>query len=217
MSACPPVGRKLVRSGWSFCFSLFITCGDSLSSFGIGLPVLTAFFFCIFLVKCYNWAFFSFPLILSLHSEGRMIDYIHGDGNCFFLVINISKDIDGSENAHEIWRNQTCNEFSTHPQHYERYVENMSVAEHVRRMRQPKRWPTTCEMYGTAQVLRCNVYVFSPPTDDAEDGAKYKWFVFQPRASSLVKLSPHPPYFTICHTHGNHFDKSCAYPHRVQL
>lgn len=155
------------------------------------------------------WNLLSFlrnKLVFTFFSGGRTIDYILADGNCFFRAV--AKEIDQTEETHGQWRQRICNEIEHNPCVYQKYIEGGRAAleKHIRLMRKEKTWADTCEMYAFAQVAERPLYVFSPPApNNAEDGWLYRWLEFHPRTP--VTSSQHPRYATLCHTHGNHFDR----------
>ncbi|KAK7493174.1 hypothetical protein BaRGS_00015511 [Batillaria attramentaria] len=142
----------------------------------------------------------------ALAADGRTIDYILADGNCFFRAV--AKEMDQTEETHGQWRQSVCKEIEDNPCVYQKYIEGgrAGVEKYVRLMRKEKKWAGTCEMYAFAQVTKRPLYMFSPPApDNAEDGWLYRWLAFQPRTP--VAGNQHPRYVTLCNTHGNHFDR----------
>ncbi|KAL8567949.1 hypothetical protein ACOMHN_029124 [Nucella lapillus] len=59
----------------------------------------------------------SYPVYDSLDEllapEGRAIDYIEGDGNCFFRAV--AKEMDSTEETHMQWRRRVCDEVEANP------------------------------------------------------------------------------------------------------
>ena len=141
------------------------------------------------------------PVPLRLASIGRQVDYIRGDGNCFFRAL--SKEMYGSEEFHAEWREAVCDVIGRHPLVFSQYVDASSVGSHVQDMRAAGTWATTCEIYATATLLRREVYVLapSPPSpcsgpsprpnpgcaeeeEEGGGGAHYTWLLFSPRSLS---------------------------------
>ena len=151
------------------------------------------------------------------------MDYIRGDGNCFFRAL--SKEMYGSEDYHAEWREAVCDVISNHPHVFSQYVDGSSVDSHVKEMRTLGTWATTCEIYATATLLQREVYVLAPCPSGDLNSAAYNWLLFSPRSlsgssagGSRSKLAAahdadcshddvHPCYLTLCHTNGNHYDR----------
>lgn len=154
-----------------------------------------------------------------LASIERQLDYIRGDGNCFFRAL--SKEMYGSEEFHTEWRQAVVDVIESHPHVFRQYIDGENVQEHVADMRRAGTWATTCEIYAAATLLQREIYVLAPnPT-----GHEYSWLLFSPRAlpgassSSSTHQSTatssshgqasevHPCYLTLCYTNGNHYDR----------
>ena len=155
------------------------------------------------------------------------MDYIRGDGNCFFRAL--SKEMYGTEDYHAEWREAVCDVIGSHPHVFRQYVDGGKVASHVKEMRALGTWATTCEIYATATLLQREVYVLAPsPTSGDLNSTEYNWLLFSPRSltgssagGSRSRLSSaghdadggsghddvHPCYLTLCHTNGNHYDR----------
>ncbi|XP_076457257.1 uncharacterized protein LOC143291293 isoform X2 [Babylonia areolata] len=125
-----------------------------------------------------------------LASTGRQVDYIRGDGNCFFRAL--SKEMYGSEDYHAEWREAVCDLIGAHPRVFCQFVDPGpgSLERHVGFMRRPGTWATSCEIYGTATLLRREVYVLAPspssspvPSTTTSRGhaeKDYHWLLFSP-------------------------------------
>ena len=133
------------------------------------------------------------------------------DGNCYYRAISCA--MDETENNHLKWRDLICREAAAHPEKFRQYVDG-TVEEHLMRVRQPREWAQTIDMYATAHLLQKNMYVLSPIPGKEGDGSQYRWLKISapvgggaPRCE--FKSSSHSTkhdYITLCHTHGNHFD-----------
>ncbi|PVD27008.1 hypothetical protein C0Q70_12158 [Pomacea canaliculata] len=114
-------------------------------------------------------------LFCRLASLERQVDYIKGDGNCFFRAL--SKEIYGSENFHAEWREAVVDVIDCHPLVFRQYVDTNSVESHVQEMRRLGTWATTCEIYAAAMLLQRDIYVLTPN----HTGKEYHWLLFSPR------------------------------------
>ncbi|KAL8575990.1 hypothetical protein ACOMHN_052008 [Nucella lapillus] len=171
-----------------------------------------------------------------LADTGRQVDYIRGDGNCFFRAL--SKELYGSEDFHTDWREAVCDLIESHPCVFSPFVDGGCVSKHLHLMRQLGSWATSCEIYGAATLLRREVYVLAPSHSGQKE---YNWLLFRP--CSLVCRNKaenggegcgheanddddeeedeegeegegeeegegiHPCYITLCLTNGNHYDR----------
>lgn len=153
-----------------------------------------------------------------LASIGRQVDYIRGDGNCYFRAL--SKEMYGNEDYHAEWRQAVCDVIARNPNVFAQYIDGGDVATHVKQMRELGTWATTCEIYATSTLLERLVYVLAPTPNLRNE---YHWLLFSPRSltgsragSSVSSISNdgegshediHPCYLTLCHTNGNHYDR----------
>ncbi|XP_076457842.1 uncharacterized protein LOC143291704 [Babylonia areolata] len=151
----------------------------------------------------------------ELATQDRQIDYIRGDGNCFFRAI--SKAVYGSEAYHPECRQAVCDLIHAHPDLFRQYIDHSSITTHIIDMRVMGTWATTCEIYAAAALLGREIYVLAPsPSSDAQ----YHWLLFSPRSltgpsigGSLRRQREEeggdrgdPCYVTLCHTNANHYD-----------
>ncbi|PVD27018.1 hypothetical protein C0Q70_12168 [Pomacea canaliculata] len=167
----------------------------------------------------------------TLASLERQVDYIRGDGNCFFRAL--SKEIYGSENFHAEWREAVVDVIECYPRIFGQYIDTNSMTLHVREMRRLGTWATTCEIYAAATLLQHNIYVLAPDHNQKE----YRWLLFSPHqltrhytggnntqmhtqgksvgdfcrghscSTSGISSAAHHFYLTLCHTNGNHYDR----------
>lgn len=134
-------------------------------------------------------------------TEGRQVDYIHGDGNCFFRAL--SKVIYGSESCHEEIRQAVVDIMEKYPKEFEQFIDTGSTHEHIINMRKLGTWGTQAEIYGAATLLQRDVYILSPD----HTGENYRWLLFSPRFLHEEGRPYHNCYLTLCHTNGNHYDR----------
>lgn len=154
-----------------------------------------------------------------LAKENRKVDYIRGDGNCFFRAI--SKIMYGNDNFHKAVRNLIVDIIATNKSKFAQFVDGGDVQVHVERVSEDHSWATTCEIYAAATLLQRDIYMYTP--NHLND--KYSWLLFQPvfkRTLAESELSTHPCcYVTLCNTNGNHYDRivpdhggcNCFLPH----
>ncbi|KAL8624550.1 hypothetical protein ACOMHN_005851 [Nucella lapillus] len=152
-------------------------------------------------------------LMPKLTAQDRQIDYIRGDGNCFFRAI--SKDVYGSEEYHAECRQAVCDLIQDNADHFRQYIDDSSVTAHVTEMRVQSTWATTCEIYAAATLLGREIYVLAPlfPSSNTE----YHWLLFSPRFLKGAAIGGSfrggkeeglkPCYVTLCHTNANHYDR----------
>ncbi|CAL1526569.1 unnamed protein product [Lymnaea stagnalis] len=140
-----------------------------------------------------------------LAKENRQVDYIRGDGNCFFRAI--SKIMYGNDAFHKAVRTLIVDIIATNKLKFAQFVDGEDVQVHVERMSEDHCWATTCEIYAAATLLQRDIYMFTP--NHLND--KYSWLLFQPvfkRTLAESELSTHPCcYVTLCNTNGNHYDR----------
>ena len=144
-----------------------------------------------------------------LSGVGRQVDYVLGDGNCFFRCL--LRELHGTEGLHAEFRQSVCDLIDQHPGVFAQYIDGGDTTRHVRELRKLGKWATTCEIYGSAALLQREVHVLTPiPGSEklAPDGQDfvYRWLLFSP-----LKLSTSgeggPAYLTLCNTNGNHYDR----------
>lgn len=135
-----------------------------------------------------------------LKKENRCIDYIEGDGNCFFR--SLSKVIYESESCHSELRQAVVDLLEKFPREFEQFIDG-SVHEHIKTMRKLGTWATQTEIYVAATLLQRDVYVLSPD----HTGEVYRWLLFSPRFSYKEASVYDRCYLTLCHTNGNHYDR----------
>ncbi|KAK6173310.1 hypothetical protein SNE40_016785 [Patella caerulea] len=137
-----------------------------------------------------------------LDSDNLQIDYIQGDGNCFFRAL--SKDIYGQEGFHSEVRQAVVDVIEKYPKEFEKYLDSGdSLREHIHEMRLPSTWSTTMEIYAAATLLQRDIFVLSPD----HTGDSYNWLLFKPMFSYDSGMSYHPCFIALCHTNGNHYDR----------
>ncbi|KAL3886716.1 hypothetical protein ACJMK2_026694 [Sinanodonta woodiana] len=138
-----------------------------------------------------------------LMQTGRQIDYIRGDGNCFFRAL--SKVIYGTESCHKQIREAVVDVIQKYPKKFEAYLDldGGGIRNHTQEMRQLGTWATQTEIYAAATLLQRDIYVLSPDPG----GDNYKWLLFTPMFQYSGDISNHPCFITLCHTNGNHYDR----------
>jgi len=148
-----------------------------------------------------NYAIYDY-LKGFLASQGRQIDAITGDGNCFFRAL--SKIIYGNQSFFNEVRQAVVDVISRHPKKFEVYADG-PISDHILDMRQDKTWATQTEIYAAATLLNRDIYILSPD----QTGETYRWLVFKPllRVRKNNNVSGCDCCITICHTHGNHYDR----------
>ncbi|XP_046577356.1 uncharacterized protein LOC124285213 [Haliotis rubra] len=138
----------------------------------------------------------------KLASDGRQIDYIRGDGNCFFRAL--SKEIYDSEEFHEDVRQAVVDLVEKFPREFEQFLDTgTQMPDHIKEMRKTSTWASSAEIYAAATLLQRDIYVLSPD----HSGDAYNWMLFKPRFTYTRDTSYHPCFITLCHTHGNHYDR----------
>lgn len=135
-----------------------------------------------------------------LASSGRQIDSIKGDGNCFFRAL--SKQIYGNQNFYDDVRQAVVDVLAKHPKKFEAFTDG-PITKHVEEMRKDKTWATQTEIYAAATLLNRDIYILSPD----QTGDTYRWLLFQPQVKYNSNHTGCKCYITICHTHGNHYDR----------
>ena len=138
-----------------------------------------------------------------LASTGRQIDSIKGDGNCFFRAL--SKVIYSNQNYYDDVRQAVVDVLEKHPKKFEAFSDGR-ITHHIQDMRQDKTWATQTEIYAAATLLNRDIYILSPD----QTGETYRWLLFQPQVKYNRSFTGCKCCVTICHTHGNHYDRIAA-------
>ncbi|XP_021358090.1 uncharacterized protein LOC110453458 [Mizuhopecten yessoensis] len=136
-----------------------------------------------------------------ISSFGGIVDYIRGDGNCFFRAL--SKVIYGVESCHGEIRQAMVDIMEKFPKDFEQFIDNRSIEDHFQEMRKDGVWATQAEIYGAASFLQRDIYILSPD----HTGDEYRWLLFSPRLKCSKVDSYHTCHVTLCHTNGNHYDR----------
>ena len=144
----------------------------------------------------------DYNIIRKEVGEGREIDSIRGDGNCFFRAV--SKAICGSEENHKQLRDLCVEFLNTHSNQFRQFVDDDDIQAHMNAMRKLGTWATQCEIFAAATILQRDIYVLSPAGSSG-----YKWYKFTPQIpcdpATLDRC-----FITLSHTQGNHYD--CIFP-----
>lgn len=138
-----------------------------------------------------------------LSSTGRQIDSMRGDGNCFFRAL--SKVIYGNQTFYNDIRQAVVDVLEEHPKKFEAFADG-PVSQHIKDMREDKTWATQTEIYAAATLLNRDIYILSPD----QTGDTYRWLLFKPQFKYNSNVAGCQCYITICHTHGNHYDRIAA-------
>ncbi|XP_045207354.2 uncharacterized protein LOC123559526 [Mercenaria mercenaria] len=138
-----------------------------------------------------------------LNSTGRQIDAIRGDGNCFFRAL--SKVIYGNQSFYNEIRQAVVDVLEEHPKKFEAFADG-PMSQHIKSMREDKTWATQTEIYAAATLLNRDIYILSPD----QTGETYLWLLFKPQFIYNKTYTGCRCYITICHTHGNHYDRIAA-------
>lgn len=138
-----------------------------------------------------------------LNSTGRQIDQMKGDGNCFFRAL--SKVIYGNQSFYNEIRQAVVDVLEEYPKKFEAFTDG-PMSEHIKSMRQDKTWATQTEIYAAATLLNRDIYILSPD----QNGENYRWLLFKPQFKYNSSVTGCKCYITICHTHGNHYDRIAA-------
>ncbi|XP_076112774.1 uncharacterized protein LOC143080682 [Mytilus galloprovincialis] len=136
-----------------------------------------------------------------IEPEQRQVDYIRGDGNCFFRAL--SKVIYNTETCHEELRQTVVDLMEKYPKDFEQFIDGKSIHSHIISMRRDGTWATQAEIYGAATLLQRDVYMLSPD----HSGKFYRWLLFSPRFKQSDVDCFDQCYITLCHTNGNHYDR----------
>ena len=135
-----------------------------------------------------------------LQKYGRCIDEMRGDGNCFFRAL--SKVVYGRQKFYDDIRQAVVDLIEKYPKKFEAVTDG-PVSSHISDMRQDKTWATQTEIYAAATLLGRPIYILSPD----QTGENYRWLLFSPLFKYNTGEVDDPCYITICHTHGNHYDR----------
>lgn len=140
-----------------------------------------------------------------LHREERIVDYINGDGNCFFRAL--SKVLYMTETCHMEIRQAVVDLIEKYPREFEQFTDGPSLHEYIIDMRRSGTWATQAEIYAATTLLQRDIYILSPDPG----GDEYKWLLFSPRLEYTTSSSSSDPcYLTLCHTNGKHYDRIAA-------
>lgn len=136
-----------------------------------------------------------------LLSTDRQIDAIKGDGNCFFRAL--SKVVYCAQGFYDEMRQAVVDVLEKHPKRFEQFADE-PMKEHIANMRLDKTWATQTEIYAAATLLQRDVFILSP---DQSKSDSYRWLLFSPQFRYSSDIECCPCYLTLCHTHGNHYDR----------
>lgn len=159
----------------------------------------------------------SYPIYeqlkIQLSKENRVIDYIRGDGNCFFRTL--SKELYRTEKYHKALRSLIVDLIATNRSCFTQFIDGGDVQAHVEKMGEENTWATTCEIYAAATLFQRDIYMLTPD----QSNLHYKWLLFKPLFKlplnsdcGLTSLPQNkkledPCYLTVCNTNGNHYDR----------
>jgi len=135
-----------------------------------------------------------------LQKSERCIDEMKGDGNCFFRAL--SKVVFSNQRFYDDIRQSLVDLIEKYPRKFEAVTDG-PVSSHIHDMRQDKTWATQTEIYAAATLFGRSIYVLSPD----QTGEIYRWLLFSPLFKYHTGKLNDPCYITICHTHGNHYDR----------
>lgn len=136
-----------------------------------------------------------------LLSTDRQIDAIRGDGNCFFRAL--SKAVYGAQGFYDEIRQGVVDVMEKHPKRFEQFADE-PIDQHIAKMRVDKTWATQTEIYAAATLLQRDIFILSP---DQRKADLYRWLLFKPQFRYSSDFECCRCYFTLCHTHGNHYDR----------
>ena len=136
-----------------------------------------------------------------LLSTDRQIDAIKGDGNCFFRAL--SKVVYGAQGFYDEIRQAIVDVMEKHPKRFEQFADE-PMKNHIADMRLDKMWATQTEIYAAATLLQRDIYILSP---DQRKADSYRWLLFSPQFCYSSDIESCRCYVTLCHTHGNHYDR----------
>ena len=147
-----------------------------------------------------SYEVYSYLKALLLSSD-RQIDAIKGDGNCFFRAL--SKIIYGAQGFYDEMRQAVVDVQEKHPKRFEQFADD-PMEEHIAKMRLDKTWATQTEIYAAATLLQREIFILSP---DQRKADSYRWLLFSPQFRYSSDIECCRCYLTLCHTHGNHYDR----------
>lgn len=136
-----------------------------------------------------------------LLSTDRQIDAIKGDGNCFFR--GLSKVVYGAQGFYDEMRQAVVDVIEKHPKRFEQFADD-PINKHIAKMRLDKTWATQTEIYAAATLLQREIFILSP---DQRKSDSYRWLLFAPQFRYSSDIECCRCYITLCHTHGNHYDR----------
>lgn len=143
-----------------------------------------------------------------LLSTDRQIDAIKGDGNCFFRAL--SKTVYGAQGFYEEMRQAVVDVLEKYPKRFEQFADE-PMKNHIAKMRLDKTWATQTEIYAAATLLQRDIYILSPDQSKADS---YRWLLFAPQFRYSSDIECCRCYLTLCHTHGNHYDRIAPFEGR---
>lgn len=108
----------------------------------------------------------AYDIIRKVISDEREVDYIRGDGNCFFRAISKVITTD-SENRHEELRQVTVDFLKDNIVHFEQFVDG-PTEHHISSMYKVGTWATQAEIYAVATMLQRDLYILSPCGEDTD-------------------------------------------------
>lgn len=136
-----------------------------------------------------------------LLSTDRQIDAIKGDGNCFFRAL--SKVVYHAQGFYDEMRQAVVDVIERYPKRFEQFADE-PIKEHIAKMRLDKTWATQTEIYAAATLLQRDIFILSP---DQRKSESYRWLQFAPQFRYISDIECCRCYITLCHTHGNHYDR----------
>lgn len=143
----------------------------------------------------------TYVAISNVLNDKFCIDKIIGDGNCLFRAV--SKSLFGSENFHDQVRQDTVSFMRRNEAVFRRYIDG-DIEKHMEDMKRLATWGTEAEIFAMASLYSRDIFVLTSIND------VYKWTLFRPKIKSQVAPNMAPPckcHITLCHPHGNHYDR----------
>ena len=140
----------------------------------------------------------DYNIIRKEVGEGREIDSIRGDSNCFFRAV--SKVICGSDENHKQLRDLCVEFLNTHSNQFRQFVDDDDIQAHMNAMRKLGTWATQCEKFAAATILQRDIYTYSLQLD----------LVVTSGTNLHPKSTLDRCFITLSHTQGNHYD--CIFP-----
>ncbi|GFO49696.1 otu domain-containing protein 1 [Plakobranchus ocellatus] len=110
----------------------------------------------------------------QLSQESRKVDYIRGDGNCFFRAL--SKQLYGTEKYHKAVRSLIVDVIATNRSSFAQFIDGQDIQAHIDRMSEENTWATTCEIYAAATYLQRDIFMLTPDHSNTH----YSWLLFKP-------------------------------------